>query len=137
MNAITMTAPAADHALEKRGSNANKITVFHCFNSIGDYSCPENEYELKIIRLPCSGMTSDIVLLKAFEEGASAVIVLACPENTCHYLQGNIRARKRVERVKKLLDEAELGGRRLNFYNITPGDAAAVKDIISRTVVGL
>lgn len=79
-------------------------------------------------------MTREVVLLKAFEAGADAVIVLACPEGVCHYLEGNLRARKRVENVKRLLDEIGFDGRRLNIYNVSPGDQAAIKSIIAATV---
>ncbi len=111
-----------------------RITVFHCFNAIGNITGQTDDYELRSINIPCSGMIREAVLLKAFEAGADAVIVLACPEGACHYLEGNLRARKRVANVKKLLDEIGLDGRRLNLYNITPGDQAAVETIIERTV---
>ena len=38
------------------------------------------------------------ISLKAFEAGADAVAVLACPEETCRYVQGNLRAKRRVAR---------------------------------------
>ncbi len=41
------------------------------------------------IKLPCSSMTREVVLLKAFEAGADAVVVLVCPEGSCRYLEGN------------------------------------------------
>ena len=55
-------------------------------------------------------MTREVVLLRAFEAGADAVVVMVCPQDTCHYLQGNVRTAKRVTRVKKLLDEIGLDG---------------------------
>ena len=39
--------------------------------------------------------------------------------------------------VKKLLDEIGLDGRRLNFYNIAPGDQDAVERIIEQTAADL
>ena len=134
MNTITLTRPSPIETLKDTRVGGAQITVFHCFNAIGNDSIFEGDYEVKSINLPCSGMTSDIVLLKALETGADVVIVLACPENTCHYLEGNIRARKRVARVKKLLDEAGLDGSRLNFFNVSPGDESAVQSILRQTV---
>lgn len=40
-------------------------------------------------------------------------------EGECHFLKGNLRARKRVEYVKSLLDEVGLGGARLEMYNMS------------------
>jgi F420-non-reducing hydrogenase iron-sulfur subunit len=40
-------------------------------------------------------------------------------EGDCHYLTGNLRARKRVEYTKKILDEIGIGGERLEMYNMS------------------
>jgi F420-non-reducing hydrogenase iron-sulfur subunit len=58
-------------------------------------------------------------LLTAFEEGADGVYVAGCMEGDCHFLRGNIRARKRVEYVKKILDELGIGGERLEMVNLS------------------
>jgi F420-non-reducing hydrogenase iron-sulfur subunit len=79
-------------------------------------------------------LTREVVLLKAFEDESDAVVVLVCPEKTCHFVQGNIRAKKRVMRVKKILDEIGFDGRRLNIYNVPHGDQDAITAIIRRTV---
>jgi coenzyme F420-reducing hydrogenase delta subunit len=82
-------------------------------------------------------MSRDVVLLKTFEAGADAVVVLVCPEGTCHYLEGNLRDRKRVARVKNILNEIGLDGRRLNIFNVSPEDQSAVERIIGQTVSNL
>jgi F420-non-reducing hydrogenase iron-sulfur subunit len=112
-----------------------QITVFHCVNALQDTSFLENEdYAVRGLKLPCSSMAREVVLLRAFEAGADAVMVLVCPEGDCHYLQGNLRVAKRVARVKKILDEIGLDGRRLNIYNIPHGDQQAVSHIVQKTV---
>jgi F420-non-reducing hydrogenase iron-sulfur subunit len=114
-----------------------KITLFHCINAVNDAaSLPLNDekVELRIIKLPCSGMVKDVFLLRAFEAGADAVIVLVCPEAVCRHLEGSLRARKRVERVRSLLDEIGLGGKRLSIFNIPGGDEAAAAQVIRRTL---
>ena len=37
----------------------------------------------------------------------------------CHYLEGNTNARRRVEYVRKLLDEIGLEGRRIQMINVS------------------
>lgn len=117
------------------------ITVFYCINTFfEEVSLPagcENNYELQTVKLPCSGMVKDVFLLKAFETGADAVVVLVCPEEQCRYVQGSIRARKRVEWVQDLLDEIGLSGRRLSIFNIPPESRAYVVEIISKTLADL
>ncbi|HBT46671.1 MAG TPA: hydrogenase iron-sulfur subunit [Peptococcaceae bacterium] len=74
---------------------------------------------VRLVELPCTGKVDVRVLLGAFEEGADGVYVAGCLEGDCHFLKGNIRARKRVEYTKKLLDEIGVGGERLEMYNLS------------------
>jgi coenzyme F420-reducing hydrogenase delta subunit len=74
---------------------------------------------IKIIKLPCTGKIDVLYLLKAFQNGADGVYVAGCMEGDCHYLTGNLRARKRVEYAKKILDEAGIGSERLAMYNMS------------------
>jgi coenzyme F420-reducing hydrogenase delta subunit len=54
-----------------------------------------------------------IYLLKAFEKGADAVVVLACDQRLCSTIEGARRIHKRVERTKALLAEAGVEPERL------------------------
>ena len=115
-----------------------RITVFHCFNALQDTASLEgSDYEIQGIKMPCSSISREVFLLRAFEAGADAVVVLVCPISACHYVEGNMRTAKRVARVKKLLDEIGIDGRRLNMFNIVRGDEAAARRIIEETVAEL
>ena len=72
--------------------------------------------------------------MRAFEAGADAVIVLACPQGQCRNIDGNIRAAKRVLRMKKLVDDIGLDGRRLTIVDISAEDEHAVEHIINQTL---
>ena len=52
---------------------------------------------IRMIKLPCTGKLEVIHLLKAIEAGADGVYAAGCIEGECHYLKGNLWARKRVE----------------------------------------
>lgn len=79
--------------------------------------------------MTCSGNIDHRVILNAFEEGADGVFVAGCLEGDCHFLKGNIRARKRVTAVKQLLDEIGLGGDRLEMYNLSSAQGARFAEI--------
>jgi len=81
--------------------------------------------------MPCTGTTDHRVLLRAFEDGADGVFVAGCMEGDCHFLKGNIRARKRVTAVKKLLDEVGLGGERLEMYNLSSAQGSRFAEIVN------
>jgi F420-non-reducing hydrogenase iron-sulfur subunit len=135
---VIVESPAVYSVSTTKNSSRRQITVFHCFNATKDVSFTDGDnYEIKSVKLPCSSMTREIVLLKAFEAGADAVVLLVCPEGSCRYIEGNIRAKKRVTRMKKLLDEIGIDGRRLNIYNIDYGDQPGVDRIISQNVADL
>ncbi|MDI6735364.1 MAG: hydrogenase iron-sulfur subunit [bacterium] len=74
---------------------------------------------VKIVKLPCTGKVDILYLLKAFEDGADGVYVAGCLEGNCHFTDGNIKAKRRVARAKKLLDEIGLDGTRLEMYNMS------------------
>jgi coenzyme F420-reducing hydrogenase delta subunit len=61
-------------------------------------------------------------LLRAIQKGADGVYVVGCLEGTCHYNEGNFRARERVEYVKTLLEEIGLQSDRVRMYNLSSGE---------------
>ena len=84
---------------------------------------------IKIVKLPCTGKIDVIYLLKAFQSGADGVYVAGCMEGDCHYLIGNLRARKRVEYTQKILDEVGIGGERLAMYNMSAAQATRFVEV--------
>ena len=115
-----------------------KITLFHCINTFADGGAlpvkAGNSINIESIKLPCSSMVKDVFLLRAFEAGSDAVIAMVCPEGICRYVEGNLRAKKRVAWVKKLLDEIGIDGRRLSLANIPAGDESAAVRVIEETL---
>ncbi len=77
---------------------------------------------IRIIRIPCTGKVDSIHLLKALEAGADGVYVVGCEEGNCNFQTGNLRARKRVEKVKKILDDIGIENERVEMYNLGAGD---------------
>ncbi len=74
---------------------------------------------VRIIRLPCTGKVDVRLLLEAFEKGADGVYVAGCMEGDCHFLKGNFRSKKRVALAKRILEDAGIGGARLEMYNMS------------------
>jgi len=104
------------------------FTCIYCGAMAGDSAGFEritNPANVKVIRLPCTGKVDVEYILKAFEQGADGVYIMACPIGNCHHEQGNIRATKRVEYVKKLLDDIGLGRERIGIYYVSGGQGHA------------
>jgi coenzyme F420-reducing hydrogenase delta subunit len=92
--------------------------------------------DIKIVLMPCTGRVDIIHLLKAFEGGADVVFVAGCLEGECHYLAGNLRAKKRVNKVKKDFTAMGLEPERLEMFNLSssegPKFAAIAKEMTER-----
>jgi coenzyme F420-reducing hydrogenase delta subunit len=85
--------------------------LFYCSNSIspediGQCASKIEDVQLKTISLPCSGKANLLYLLKSIETGSDGVLVMTCKYGECKYLQGNLRAEKRIEAVDDLLIES-------------------------------
>ena len=78
---------------------------------------PEN---VRIIRIPCAGRIDLIHILKAFEKGAAAVLVMGCEDGACHHITGNTRAKERVKYSEILLKEVGVDGGCVKMFNLSP-----------------
>jgi coenzyme F420-reducing hydrogenase delta subunit len=74
---------------------------------------------VKIVQVPCSGRVDMVHLLKAIEEGADGVYVAGCLEGECHFLEGNLKTRKKVAAVQKLLEETGVEPERVQMFNLS------------------
>ena len=89
---------------------------------------PDN---VRVLRLPCTGKVEVDHILAAFERGVDGVMVAGCLEGGCHFLEGNLRARKRVERTKGILSEIGLEPERLEMYNLSSAEGARFAEIVT------
>ena len=79
---------------------------------------PDN---VKVIQVPCTGRIEVLHLLKPFEEGADGVYIAGCQEDSCQYVNGITKAAKRVEHVRKILEEMDIEPARIDVFNLSAG----------------
>ncbi|MBN2245378.1 MAG: hydrogenase iron-sulfur subunit [Candidatus Aminicenantes bacterium] len=70
-------------------------------------------FNVKLIRVMCSGRVDPEFVLEAFRSGADGVMILGCHPNDCHYIEGNYNALKRYSILKPLLDQFNIEQDRL------------------------
>ncbi len=58
---------------------------------------------IRIVRVMCSGRVDPAFILKAFLKGADGVMVAGCHPGDCHYLEGNLRAKERIDLMVEAL----------------------------------
>jgi coenzyme F420-reducing hydrogenase delta subunit len=89
---------------------------------------------VRIISTPCTGKLEMEHILDAFEKGVDGILVVGCLEGGCHFVDGNLRARKRMDRIRSILDEIGLGAKRLAMVNLSDGMAAAFVQHITESM---
>lgn len=123
---------------KKKNDFIPKIIVLCCENSAYraadmagtlKLSFPES---IKIISFPCIGRVEEIHILHALENGADGVMVMGCLEDSCKFLDGNIRAKKKVIYLKELLSEIGVADSRIEFFNISPNMGIKFVEFITK-----
>jgi len=86
---------------------------------------------VRIIKLPCTGRIDPLFILKAFEQGADAVLVSGCHPGDCHYTSGNYHARRRWGLFRRLLEFTGIDSRRLFFSWVSAAEGQKFADLIN------
>ncbi|MDR0654440.1 MAG: hydrogenase iron-sulfur subunit [Synergistaceae bacterium] len=84
---------------------------------------------MRIIRVPCSGRVNPIFIIKALIDGADGVVVSGCHPGDCHYLAGNMYARRRFAVLKKLLSAAGVEPDRVHFTWVSASEGARFAEV--------
>ena len=85
---------------------------------------------VRIIRTPCTGRLEVDYFMKAFENGADGVLVAGCEEGSCHFKEGNLLAKRRVNYTRDLLSESGLEAERLRMVNVSAASAQKFAEIV-------
>jgi F420-non-reducing hydrogenase iron-sulfur subunit len=94
----------------------------------------------RVIRVPCTGRISPSLILHAFRQGADGVWISGCHPGDCHYLSGNLHARRRFQLFKNLMEFTGVDPDRLHFSWISSAEAEKFQSRareISRAVAAL
>lgn len=91
---------------------------------------------IRIIRLPCSGRINPLFIIKALADGADGIMVSGCHPGDCHYLTGNMIARRRFTMLKRLLTTAGINPDRIQFTWVSASEgnrfAAVVEEVVGK-----
>jgi coenzyme F420-reducing hydrogenase delta subunit len=102
-----------------------KIVAFCCSNcaaaaaTVADGMNRSFPANVKVIQVPCTGRIEVLHLLKPFEEGADGVYVAGCQEDSCQYITGIVKATKRVDNVKRILEQLEIEPDRISIFHLS------------------
>ena len=100
----------------------------------------KHKADVRVIRVPCSGRVDPSFVLKAFERGADAVLVGGCHPGDCHYVSGNLNARRRFFLIRNLLDFLGIEEERFQVTWCSAAEGrkwAEVVDAVTESVMNL
>jgi len=134
-----MTAPTPA-AGEPQGDWQPQIIAFccnYCAYAAADLAGSRRmQYptNVRIVRLPCTGKLEIEHILAAFEKGIDGILVAGCLEGGCHFQEGNLRARRRTDKVRDMLDEIGVGRERLLMVNLSAAMAPTFVERVNQIV---
>jgi F420-non-reducing hydrogenase iron-sulfur subunit len=78
----------------------------------------------RVIRVMCSGRIDPQFILKAFANGADAVLIGGCHPGDCHYQEGNYKCLRRFNLLKRVVKEMGIEDERfrLEWISASEGD---------------
>ncbi len=85
---------------------------------------------IRIIRVPCSGRLNPLFIIKALVDGADGVMVSGCHPGDCHYLSGNMYARRRFTVLKKLIAIAGINPDRVHFTWVSASEGNRFAEVV-------
>lgn len=86
---------------------------------------------VRIIRVMCSGRVDPQFILDAFSKGADGVLIGGCHPGDCHYIEGNYKALRRVELLKRVLKDMGIEDQRFRLEWISASEGDRVRTVIN------
>jgi coenzyme F420-reducing hydrogenase delta subunit len=86
---------------------------------------------IRIVRVMCSGRMNPSLVVRALQDGADGVLVAGCHPGDCHYLKGNLYARRRYAVLSTLLDLLGLERDRFRMNWISASEGGRFAEVVS------
>lgn len=85
---------------------------------------------IRIIRVMCSGMVHPNLVMDAFTKGADGVLICGCHPGDCHYQEGNLKAEKRAEAIKLMLQDFGIEEERFKLEWVSASEGPKFAQVI-------
>ncbi|MBW2321933.1 MAG: hydrogenase iron-sulfur subunit [Deltaproteobacteria bacterium] len=113
-----------------------RIVVRGCHNqapflTLAKKNTPDLPPGIELALLPCSGKIESHQILKFFEQGVDGALIIACPEGACRFVEGNLRAVKRVAYAQEWMEELDLEPDRVKFHMLDSQASEDINEIIN------
>jgi F420-non-reducing hydrogenase iron-sulfur subunit len=87
---------------------------------------------MRPIRVMCSARVDPQFVLKALREGADGVLIAGCHPGECHYVEGNIKALRRMKLLKRMLLQLGLEDERVQLVWASASEGTVLAAAVNR-----
>jgi coenzyme F420-reducing hydrogenase delta subunit len=87
---------------------------------------------IRVVRVPCSGRINPLFIVSALQSGADGVLVSGCHPGDCHYLSGNLVARRKFALMKSLLAHVGIEPARVQFSWVSASEGGRFASLIEQ-----
>ena len=87
---------------------------------------------VRVIRVPCSGRINPLFIVKALQRGIDGVLVSGCHPGDCHYISGNLVARRKFAFLKSYLGYIGIEPERVQFSWVSASEGSRFADLIEK-----
>ena len=88
---------------------------------------------IRIVRVPCSGRVNPYFIIKCLTEGWDGVLVSGCHPGDCHYISGNLVARRRFAILRDLLTLFGIEPERVSFMWASAAEGERFATLVEKT----
>ncbi len=85
---------------------------------------------VKVVRVPCSGRVEPEFVIEALLNGADGVLIGGCHPGDCHYKEGNYKALRRFEWLKKIVEELGIEPERVRLEWIAGSEGLKFAEVM-------
>ena len=88
----------------------------------------------RTIRVLCTGQVDATYILKALRNGADGVIVIGCRLGECHYIDGNLHARWKVDLVRRMLKRIDISPERTEIKYVSSAEGNKYLEVVNKFI---
>ena len=89
---------------------------------------------VRVIRVPCSGRVNPLYIIKALQEGFDGVLITGCHPGDCHYVNGNLIARRKLAVTKGLLEYLGIEPERVRVSWVSGSEGSRFAALVAEVV---
>jgi F420-non-reducing hydrogenase iron-sulfur subunit len=89
---------------------------------------------IRIVRVPCSGRVNPLYIFKALQNGVDGVLVSGCHPGDCHYISGNLVARRKFALIKSLAEYLGIEPERIQFSWVSASEGNRFAALINKVI---